>query len=63
MPSNHILVNNSKEYIIPDSKMGDLLRWLDRNGNTKGMAGRVYSINHGRFARAIDAILNHANKG
>lgn len=33
MPNNHILVNNSKEYTIPDSKMDDFLWWLDRNGN------------------------------
>lgn len=34
MPSNHILINNRKEYIVPDSKMDDFLWWLDRNGYT-----------------------------
>ncbi len=32
MPSNHILINNAMEYFVPDSKMDDFLRWIDRNG-------------------------------
>ena len=32
MPSNHILINNAMEYIVPDSKMDDFLWCLDRNG-------------------------------
>lgn len=32
MPSNHILINNAIEYSIPDSKMGNFLLWLDKNG-------------------------------
>ena len=33
MPSNHLLINNSIEYTVPDSKMDDFLEWLDRNGH------------------------------
>ena len=33
MPSNHILINNSMEFIVVDSKMEKLLRWMKRNGN------------------------------
>ncbi|KKN72928.1 hypothetical protein LCGC14_0406320 [marine sediment metagenome] len=33
MPSNHLLINNSMEYTVPDSKMDDFLEWLDRNGH------------------------------
>ena len=33
MPSNHILINNSIEYIVVDSKMGAFLQWLEQNGN------------------------------
>ncbi len=33
MPSNHILINNSAEYIVVDSKMDELLRWLDTSGH------------------------------
>jgi hypothetical protein len=32
MPSNHVLINNSKEYIVIDSRMDMLLRWLNENG-------------------------------
>ena len=33
MPSNHILINNSMEYIVVDSKMDDFLQWLNENGS------------------------------
>lgn len=33
MPSNHILINNSKEYIVVDSKMDDFFLWLKENGS------------------------------
>ena len=32
MPSNHVLINNTMEYTVPDSKMDDFLWWLDGNG-------------------------------
>jgi hypothetical protein len=32
MPSNHILINNSMEYSVPDSKMDKFLLWLEKNG-------------------------------
>ena len=32
MPSNHILINNSKEYIVVDSKMEAFLDYLSKNG-------------------------------
>ena len=31
MPANIILINNTTEYVIPDSRMGDLLLWLEDN--------------------------------
>jgi len=34
MPSNHILINNSMEYSVPDSKMDNLLQWLEDNAYT-----------------------------
>jgi hypothetical protein len=34
MPSNHILINNSMEYSVPDSKMDNLLQWLGDNADT-----------------------------
>ena len=33
MPSNHILINTRKAYIVADSQMDDLLYWLDENGH------------------------------
>lgn len=33
MPSNHVLINNSIEYIVVDSKMDEFLRWLEHNGS------------------------------
>ncbi len=33
MPSNHILINNSIEFIVVDSKMDDFLEYLKQNGN------------------------------
>ena len=33
MPSNFIIINNNMEYIVVDSKMDDLLQWLDTNGH------------------------------
>ena len=33
MPSNHIVINNGMEFIVVDSKMDGLLRWLKQNGN------------------------------
>jgi len=32
MPSNHILINGSIEYIVVDSKMDAFLQWLKENG-------------------------------
>jgi len=32
MPSNHILINNSLEYSVPDRKMDELIDWLGVNG-------------------------------
>ena len=32
MPSNHVLINNGMEFIVVDSKMEGLLRWLKQNG-------------------------------
>lgn len=32
MPSNHILINNSLEYSVPDRNMDKLIRWLKTNG-------------------------------
>lgn len=34
MPSNHVLINNSKEFIVVDSKMDTFLKWLEENGRT-----------------------------
>ena len=34
MPGNHILINNSMEYSVPDSKMDKLLLWLRDNAHT-----------------------------
>ncbi len=33
MPSNHVLINNSIEYIVIDSKMDTFLNWLEQNGS------------------------------
>lgn len=33
MPSNHVLINNSMEFIVVDSKMEDFLNWLKENGS------------------------------
>ena len=32
MPSNHILINNSLEYSVPDRNMDKLIDWLKANG-------------------------------
>ncbi len=32
MPSNDVLVNGSIEYMVGDSKMDELMEWLDTNG-------------------------------
>ena len=34
MPSNHVLINNSIECIVVDSKMDNLLLWLKENAQT-----------------------------
>jgi hypothetical protein len=34
MPSNHILINNNIEYVVPDRKMDRLISWLNKNGYT-----------------------------
>jgi len=34
MPSNHLIINNSMEYSVPDSKMDNLLQWLKDNAYT-----------------------------
>ena len=33
MPSNHVLINNSMEFIVVDSKMEGFLTWLKENGS------------------------------
>lgn len=32
MPSNHILINNSLEYSVPDRNMDKMIKWLKVNG-------------------------------
>lgn len=32
MPGNQIVINNSIKYYVGDSRMEDLLVWLDNNG-------------------------------
>lgn len=32
MPSNHLLINGVKEFSVPDSKMEEFLKWLEKNG-------------------------------
>ena len=32
MPGNIITINSNKEYYVGDSKMDELLKWLDNNG-------------------------------
>jgi len=36
MPSNSIKINNSIEYYVGDSKMEELLAWLEENGTKCG---------------------------
>ena len=50
MPSNHILINNSMEYSVPDSKMDNLLQWLEDN---------AYTINTG-LRKESDEIIGEA---
>ena len=33
MPSNHVLINNSMEFIVADSKMDGFLEYLEQNGH------------------------------
>lgn len=35
MPSNLIEVNNSLVWIVPDSKIQELIDWLENNGEAK----------------------------
>ncbi len=49
MPSNCISINGKEEYIVPDSKMEGLIRWLKRNGHkydSPTPQNRVLSYNH-----------------
>ncbi len=32
MPANQVVINNGIKYYVGDSKMEELLSWLDRNG-------------------------------
>lgn len=32
MPSNQILINNAVEYYVGDSKIEELMEWLEKNG-------------------------------
>jgi hypothetical protein len=32
LPSNHVLINNSMEYIVNDNRMDEFLNWLNENG-------------------------------
>ena len=32
MPGNQVIINKSIEYYVGDSKMQELLKWLDSNG-------------------------------
>ena len=43
MPSNHILINNSLEYIVADSQMDDFLHWLNENGHVVNTGREVTS--------------------
>jgi len=36
MPSNQIVINKTIEYYVGDSKMEELLTWLDSNGFKQG---------------------------
>lgn len=36
MPGNQIVINKAKEYYVGDSKMEELLTWLDSNGIKQG---------------------------
>ncbi len=36
MPSNQIIINKAEEYYVGDSKMDELLKWLDENGFKEG---------------------------
>ncbi len=33
MPNNYVLINNSIEFIVADSKIDDFLEYLGRNGS------------------------------
>ena len=36
MPSNQIVINKAAEYYVGDSRMEELLKWLDINGFKRG---------------------------
>ena len=36
MPGNQIIINNAIKYYVGDSKMEELLAWLDNNGIKQG---------------------------
>jgi len=36
MPSNQILINKALEYYVGDSRMEELLKWLNENGFKQG---------------------------
>lgn len=36
MPGNQIVINNAIKYYVGDSKMDELLLWLDSNGIKQG---------------------------
>ena len=37
MPGNQIVINKAIEYYVGDSKMEELLMWLDSNGIKQGV--------------------------
>jgi hypothetical protein len=37
MPGNQIVINKGIEYYVGDSKMEELIAWLDSNGIKKGI--------------------------
>jgi len=36
MPANQVIINNAIKYYVGDSKMEELLTWLDSNGIKQG---------------------------
>lgn len=43
MPCNQITINNGIEYYVGDSKMEELLSWLNQNGVKQGVEDDIGS--------------------